>query len=184
MKCVAVNRGRPNTRNYGAIKAEESGVETETGRKRECNESATMKAGNVFDGHWVRIARVSFLVISFTSENNCLARIFPLFLFFFHFSFVRSRSLFDSISILLSLPRSFPLSLCTAQLQIICNFVCPRAFVLRLAFKKKILFKLVGAAPRHWSARRVSRLTRAIRVSILHLPRTDKFLTWGLTSAC
>jgi len=46
------NRGRPNTRNYGAVKAGESGVETETGRKRdEWNETATMKAGNVFDGH-------------------------------------------------------------------------------------------------------------------------------------
>jgi len=52
MGCVAANRGRPNTRNYGAVKAGESGVETETGRKRdEWNETATMKAGNVFDGH-------------------------------------------------------------------------------------------------------------------------------------
>lgn len=52
MKRVAANRERPNTRNYDAIKAGESGVETETGKKRdECNETATMKAGNVFDGH-------------------------------------------------------------------------------------------------------------------------------------
>jgi len=34
MECIAANRGRPNTRNYGAIKAGESGVETETGKKK------------------------------------------------------------------------------------------------------------------------------------------------------
>lgn len=35
MECVAANRGRPNTRNYGAIEAGESGVETETARERD-----------------------------------------------------------------------------------------------------------------------------------------------------
>jgi len=61
--------------------------------------------------------RVSSLVISFTSENNCPVRVFPFSLLpsfpppllplsrpIRRFAFVRPRSLFDSISILSSLP--------------------------------------------------------------------------------
>lgn len=35
MECVAAYRGRPNMQNYSAIKAGESGVVTEAGRKRD-----------------------------------------------------------------------------------------------------------------------------------------------------
>lgn len=103
---------------------------------------------------------------------------FVPFFFFFRFSFVRSRSLFDSISILLSplipsLSRYAP-----QQLQIICNFVCPRAFVLRLALKKKKLLLNQSARRRDVDTRGACRgLQEMIRVSILHLPWTDRFLT-------
>lgn len=114
-----------------AMKAEEKAAETD---RREKEEAVTMKAGNDLDGHWVCITRVSFLVISFTSENNCLARIFPLFPP--RFSFVHSRSLFNFISILLCSLFLSLLSRYAPQLQIINNFVCPRAFVPLFPFLK------------------------------------------------
>lgn len=145
-----------------------------------------MKAGNVFDGHWVRIARVSFLVISFTSENNCLARIFPLFRFFFFFVFVSPSSVLVR-SLTLSPFSCIPSSLLSLSLAMhrhnyklsAISSVPGRSCSATHLQKKKIPFKPAGAAPRRRNARRVSRLTRTIRISILHLPRTDRFLTWG-----
>lgn len=115
-----------------AMKAKEKAAETD---RREKEKAVTMKAGNDLDGHWVCITRVSFLVISFTSENNCLARIFSFFpLVSPSYILVRSLTLSPS-SRVSSFSHYF--SRYAPQLQIICNFVCPRAFVLRVPLPLK-----------------------------------------------